>query len=189
MTLLRPVHDPAVPELGLAAVDVTGSDGVALGWQIWYATGPAAKVEVLRSPELLQVVLAETGGDPGSTAEPRRPAIADLVLDDRGRCWATHVDSPSLLHVQHADGDLQVVPRDGARSELTVALGGVLVQATPGLLEAVPPKTLASLPRRVTRQRTLASLAADLLRQARTHPAGAGAGVVVVRRLWSSSPH
>jgi hypothetical protein len=171
--------------VGPAPVDVTGSECIALGWQVWHATAAGARVEVLRSPELLQVVLAEAADDDSG----RTPALTDLVLDDRGLVSATHVDSPSLLHVPHADGELRAVVRDGARTELSVALGGVLVQATPSLLEAVPAKTLAGLPRRLARHRALASLADDLISQTRGHPAAAGAGVVVVRRLWSSSPH
>jgi hypothetical protein len=178
---------PAAGSTRLVDTRPGGSGGTArrgdgLGWQIWTAGGARVRVEVLRTGELVQVVLTEVD-DP---ADPQgRPAsLTDLLLDRDGRCWGRHVESPSLLHIVHADGRARAVERRGGRSELVVGLGGVVVVSTAGFLDAAPPRLVAGIPLRVSRRRSITGLAEDLVRSVQGRARGGNAGVAVVQRVW-----
>jgi hypothetical protein len=153
-----------------------------LGWNVWSAVAPSAHVEALRVGDRLEVVLAED--DEAARTDPAAASQTRLVLGPDGRCAAVHSASPSLLHLQHVGVEMGAVPRDGARSEVDLAHGDVLVVPTASFLQVAPAALLAQIPMRARRRRSLAGLAEDLVRRVGHGAAGERAGIVVAQRVW-----
>jgi hypothetical protein len=175
------VHLPAVGSLEL------------LGWHVWTAVGPLASVEVLRVGERLEVVLAENDDwellSPGADRVELAPGGSQtrLVLGPDGACSATHLASPSLLHLRHVGVEVTAAARDGSRSEVAIEHGDVLLAATSSFLQVAPAALLAQIPMRTRRRRSLAGLADDLVRRVGGSSAGERAGIVVAQRVWPAS--
>jgi hypothetical protein len=164
-----------------------------LGWNVWTAAGALASVEVMRVGDRLEVVLAENDDwevldAPGAGADPgRRGSQTRLVLGPDGVCSATHLASPSLLHLRHVGIEVTAAARDGGRSEVAIASGDVLLATTAAFLQVAPAALLAQIPMRTRRRRSLAGLAEDLVRRAGGSAAGERAGIVVAQRVWPTS--
>ena len=154
-----------------------------LGWNVWSAAASSARVDALRVGDRLEVVLAEDepadGPDPSGGASRTR-----LLLGADGRCAAFHTASPSLLHLRHVGVEMGAVARDGARSEVLLAHGDVLVVPTSSFLQVAPAALLAQIPMRARRRRSLAGLADDLVRRVGRGAAGERVGIVVAQRVW-----
>lgn len=186
----------AAPELPAALVYPLPALGVheLLGWSVWTAAGALASVEVLRVGDRLEVVLAENddwevlessaagGGDPWLGGSQTR-----LVLGPDGVCSATHLASPSLLHLRHVGIEVTAAARDGSRSEVAIERGDILLATTAAFLQVAPAALLAQIPMRTRRRRSLAGLAEDLVRRVGGSAAGERAGIVVAQRVWPTS--
>lgn len=149
-----------------------------LGWKVWVAHGRRAVVRVAWADDHLDVLLAQEPV-PGPGAGP---CSTMLVLGDDGHCTATHVASPSLLHMRREAAMAVAADRDGPRSDLAVASGDVLLAATAAFVQAAPAELLAQIQQRTQQPQTLAWLARDLLSRVARRPGGQHAALVVAQR-------
>jgi hypothetical protein len=183
----------AAPELPasvahrLPAVAVHG----LLGWDVWTATGTFASVDVLRVGDRLEIVLAEHDdwevlARSASVGAGRADGASQtrLVLGPDGVCSATHLASPSLLHLRHVGVEVTTAAREGSRSVVSLEHGDVLVATTASFLQVAPAALLAQIPMRARRRRSLAGLADDLVGRVGGSAAGERAGIVVAQRVW-----
>ena len=148
---------------------------------------------MLRVGDRLELVLAENddwevlespgaeGADTGLGSQTR------LVLGPDGVCSATHLASPSLLHLRHVGIEVTAAARDGSRSEVAIESGDILLATTAAFLQVAPAALLAQIPMRTRRRRSLAGLAEDLVRRVGGSAAGERAGIVVAQRVWPTS--
>jgi hypothetical protein len=165
-----------------------------LGWNLWTAVGALASVDVLRVGDRIEVVLAEHDdwellGAPRADTADRDSGGSQtrLVLGPDGLCSATHLASPSLLHLPHVGVEVTAAMRDGSRSEVAIEHGDVLMAPTASFLQVAPAALLAQIPMRTRRRRSLAGLADDLVRRVGGSSAGERAGIVVAQRVWPAS--
>lgn len=162
---------------GVTPREVAGCIG--LGWEVWSAGGDLASVLVERVDGQLLVTTQEL--TPGVGGAPR--PMTRITLSPEGRCRVWQIASPSVVHYRLDEGQPPTtVPGDGAHAECEVSSGDVLIQATPGLLEALPAGALADGASSYLRW-GLEAAARRLIRETSGHPSAGRAAVAMIKRV------